>query len=58
MTKADANKYLNENRKAIAKAENFEVFKEEIEAEYARLAEAYKIDVEKAKATTQSYIIF
>jgi len=34
---------------AIAKAENFEVSKEEIEAEYARLAEAYKIDVEKAK---------
>ena len=34
---------------AIAKAENFELAAEEIEAEYARIAESYKIEVEKAK---------
>ncbi|MBE6712275.1 MAG: trigger factor [Ruminococcaceae bacterium] len=34
---------------AIAKAEKFELSAEEIEAEYARIAESYKIEVEKAK---------
>ncbi|MBR3837832.1 MAG: trigger factor [Clostridia bacterium] len=34
---------------AIAKAENFEISAEEVEAEYARVAESYQIDVEKAK---------
>ena len=34
---------------AIAKAEKFELTTEEIDAEYARIAEAYKIEVEKAK---------
>ncbi len=34
---------------AIAKAEKFELTAEEIEAEYARIAEAYKIETEKAK---------
>ncbi len=35
---------------AIAKAEGIEVTDEEIEAEYARLAEEYKMDLEKVKA--------
>ncbi len=34
---------------AIAKAEKFKVSAKEIEAEYARVAESYQIDVEKAK---------
>ena len=34
---------------AIAKAEKFDISAEEVEAEYARVAENYKIDVEKAK---------
>ncbi len=34
---------------AIAKAENFELTADEIEAEYARIAESYKIETEKAK---------
>ncbi len=35
---------------AIAKAEGIQVTDEEIEAEYARLAEEYKMDLEKVKA--------
>lgn len=35
---------------AIAKAEGIEISEEEIEAEYARLAEEYKMDLEKVKA--------
>ncbi len=34
---------------AIAKAEKFDISAEEVDAEYARVAENYKIDVEKAK---------
>lgn len=34
---------------AIAKAEGFEISAEEIEAEYARVAESYQIEAEKAK---------
>ena len=34
---------------AIAKAEKFKLTAKEIEAEYARIAESYKIEVEKAK---------
>ena len=34
---------------AIAKAEKFEITAEEVEAEYARVAESYQIDADKAK---------
>jgi len=42
---------------AIAKAENFEISAEEVEAEYARVAESYQIDVEKAKEYIPEAII-
>ena len=42
---------------AIAKAEKFELTAEEIEAEYARIAESYKIEVEKAKEFIPEEII-
>ncbi|MBQ4036716.1 MAG: trigger factor [Clostridia bacterium] len=42
---------------AVAKAEAFEIAAEEIEAEYERVAESYKIDVEKAKEFIPEEII-
>ena len=42
---------------AIAKAEKFELTEKEIEAEYARVAESYKIEVEKAKEFIPEEII-
>ena len=42
---------------AVAKAEAFEIGAEDIEAEYQRVAESYKIDVEKAKEFIPEEII-